>query len=117
MSELTDAALAHTLALAPRIGLVPAVRAALAQRIPSARPLPATGCSIVVVGAGGSGKTTCCAALLGAYRAHSSTAGALRHARAPESSRELQLMMKPQMLEPQPADSPRARRELRSAGQ
>ncbi len=114
--ELTDAALAHTLALAPRIGLVPAVRAALAQRIPPARPLPATGCSIVVVGAGGSGKTTCCAALLGAYRAHSTLPARFATLLRPELQTELQLMMSPQMLEPQPADSPRARRELRSAG-
>ena len=114
--ELTDTALAHTLALAPRIGLVPAVRAALAQRIPPARPLPATGCSIVVVGAGGSGKTTCCAALLGAYRAHSTLPARFATLVRPESQTELQLMMSPQMLEPQPADSPRARRELRSAG-
>ncbi len=114
--ELTDTALAHTLALAPRIGLVPAVRAALAQRIPPARPLPATGCSIVVVGAGGSGKTTCCAALLGAYRAHSTLPARFATLLRPELQTELQLMMSPQMLEPQPADSPRARRELRSAG-
>ncbi len=114
--ELTDTALAHTLALAPRIGLVPAVRAALAQRIPPAKPLPATGCSIVVVGAGGSGKTTCCAALLGAYRAHSTLPARFATLLRPELQTELQLMMSPQMLEPQPADSPRARRELRSAG-
>lgn len=114
--ELTDTALAHTLALAPRIGLVPAVRAALAQRIPPAKALPATGCSIVVVGAGGSGKTTCCAALLGAYRAHSTLPARFATLLRPELQTELQLMMSPQMLEPQPADSPRARRELRSAG-
>jgi flagellar biosynthesis protein FlhF len=114
--ELTDTALAHTLALAPRIGLVPAVRAALAQRIPPARPLPATGCSIVVVGAGGSGKTTCCAALLGAYRTHSTLPARFATLVRPESETQLQLMMSPQMLEPQPADSPRAQRELRSAG-
>ena len=114
--ELTDTALAHTLALAPRIGLVPAVRAALAQRIPPSRPLPASGCSIVIVGAGGSGKTTCCAALLGAYRSHSTLPARFATLVRAELETELRLMMSPQMLEPQPADSPRARRELRSAG-
>ena len=98
------------------MGLVPAVRAALAQRIPPSRPLPATGCSIVVVGAGGSGKTTCCAALLGAYRAHSTLPARFATLVRAELETELRLMMSPQMLEPQPADSPRARRELRTAG-
>jgi flagellar biosynthesis protein FlhF len=113
--ELTDTALAHTLALAPRIGMVPAVRAALAQRIPPARPLPAAGCSIVVTGAGGSGKTTCCAALLGAYRAHSTLPARFATLVHPEHETALQLIMSPQMLEPQAADAPRVRRELRSA--
>jgi len=113
--ELIDTALAHTLALAPRIGMVPAVRAALAQRIPPGRPLPTTGCSIVVVGAGGSGKTTCCSALLGAYRAHSSLPARFATLVRAEVGMELELIMSPQMLEPQPADAPRVRRELRSA--
>ncbi|HUH82023.1 MAG TPA: hypothetical protein VLZ06_11930 [Solirubrobacteraceae bacterium] len=113
--DLIDAAFAHTLALAPRIGLVPAARAALAQRIPAASPLPAGGCSIVVIGTGGSGKTTCCAALLGAYRAHSSLAARFATLVQAESDTTLQLIMSPQLLEPQPADTPRVRRELRTA--
>jgi len=113
--DLIDTALAHTLALAPRIGLVPAVRAALAQRIPAAPALPSSGCSIVVIGAGGSGKTTCCAALLGAYRTHSSLPARFATLMRAESETALQLIMSPQMLEPQPADTPRVRRELRSA--
>jgi hypothetical protein len=114
-AELIDTALAHELALAPRMGMIPAVRSALAQRIPSARPLPATGCSIAVVGAGGSGKTTCCAALLGAYRGHSTLPARYATIVRGEQDTALQLIMSPQMLEPQPADSPRVRRELRSA--
>ena len=95
--------------------MVPAVRAALAQRIPPSRPLPTGGCSIVVIGAGGSGKTTCCASLLGAYRAHSSLPARFATLVRAELQTELQLIMSPQMLEPQPADAPRVRRELRSA--
>ena len=113
--ELTDTALAHTLALSPRIGMVPAVRAALAQRIPVGKPLPTAGCSIVVVGAGGSGKTTCCASLLGTYRAHSSLPARFATLVRAEVGTELELIMSPQMLEPQPADAPRVRRELRAA--
>ncbi len=70
--ELIDGASAHALALAPRAGLAQAVRATLAQRIPVAPPLPSKGAAIVIVGAGGAGKTTCCATLLGAYRKSSS---------------------------------------------
>jgi len=114
-AELIDTALAHILPLTPRIGMVPAVRAALAQRIPSAAPLPATGCSIVVVGAGGSGKTTCCSALLGAYRAHGTLPARFGTLIRGEQETVLQMIMSPQLLEPQPADSPRVRRELRSA--
>jgi signal recognition particle GTPase len=95
--------------------MVPAVRAALAQRIPAGRPLPTGGCSIVVIGAGGSGKTTCCASLLGAYRAHSSLPARFATLVRAEIGTELELIMAPQMLEPQPADAPRVRRELRAA--
>lgn len=113
--ELIDTALAHILPLAPRIGMVPAVRAALAQRVPSAAALPATGGSIVVVGAGGSGKTTCCSALLSAYRTHSTLPARFGTLIRGEQETALKMIMSPQMLEPQPADSPRVRRELRSA--
>ena len=113
--ELIDTALAHILPLAPRIGMVPAVRAALAQRIPSAAALPAGGCSIVVVGAGGSGKTTCCSALLSAYRTHSTLPARFGTLIRGEQEAALRMIMSPQMLEPQPADSPRVRRDLRAA--
>ncbi len=66
--ELIDAAAVHVLPLMPRASLSLAVRIALTQRIPVAPPLPTQGAAIVVVGPGGSGKTSCCAALLGAYR-------------------------------------------------
>ncbi len=70
--ELIEAANTHVLPLMPRsTGLALAVRIALTQMIPASRPLPAGGATIAVVGAGGSGKSACCAALAEAYREHS----------------------------------------------
>jgi flagellar biosynthesis GTPase FlhF len=114
-AELIDAALAHALPLAPRSGLAAAVRSTLAQRIPVAAPLPAAGASIVLVGAGGSGKTTCCAALLGAYRTGSTLAAAFATIAAEGQTGELRLLMSPQLLRPVAIDSPRALRALRRA--
>jgi len=113
--ELTDTALAHTLVLAPHQGLVQAVRSTLAQRVPVAAPLPATGCSIVLVGAGGSGKTTCAAALLAAYRKNSTMPARFATLVHGEEDSALELILSPRLLEPTPADGPRARRELRLA--
>jgi hypothetical protein len=71
MQELIEGAIAHVLTLMPAsTSLTQAVRTALAQRIPMCPPLPATGATIAVVGAGGSGKSAFCAALLDAYREH-----------------------------------------------
>jgi hypothetical protein len=113
--ELTDTALAHTLVLAPHQGLVQAVRSTLAQRVPVAAPLPATGCSIVLVGAGGSGKTTCASALLAAYRKNSTMPARFATLVHGEEDSTLELILSPRLLEPTPADGPRARRELRLA--
>jgi len=112
--ELIDMALAHALPLAPRLGLAAAVRSTLAQRIPVAPPLSARGASVVLVGAGGSGKTTCCAALLSAYRS-GSTLSATFATIAGEENGELHLLMAPQLLKPAPIESPRAMRALRRA--
>ncbi len=72
VQELIEAASAHVLPLMPpSTSLAQAVRIALAQRIPAAAPLPAAGATIAVIGAGGSGKSACCAALIEAYREHS----------------------------------------------
>ena len=72
MQELIEAAIAHVLPLmSPSTSLAQAVHTALTQRIPAAAPLPAAGAAIAVVGAGGSGKSACCAALVEAYREHS----------------------------------------------
>lgn len=72
LRELIEAASAHALPLMPACtSLTQAVRAILAQRIPAAAPLPAGGAAIAVIGAGGSGKSACCAALVEAYRERS----------------------------------------------
>jgi flagellar biosynthesis protein FlhF len=72
IAELIEAALAHVLPLMPSgTDMAQAVRAALTQRIPVCPPLPAKGAVIAFVGAGGSGKSTCCEALVETYRAHS----------------------------------------------
>ncbi len=114
-TELIDSASAHALALAPRAGLAQAVRATLAQRIPVAPPLPAKGAAIVVVGAGGAGKTACCAALLGAYRKSSSLPASFATiTREPERG-ELQIVLSPYIMKPSPARAPQALRALRRA--
>jgi hypothetical protein len=113
--ELIDGASAHALALAPRGGLAHAVRATLAQRIPVAPPLPTKGAAIVVVGPGGAGKTTCCAALLGAYRKGSSLPASFATiTREPERG-ELRMILSPYIMKPSPARAPRALRALRRA--
>jgi flagellar biosynthesis GTPase FlhF len=116
--ELIDSASAHALALAPRGGLAQAVRATLAQRIPVAPPLPTKGAAIVVVGAGGAGKTTCCAALLGAYRKGSSLPASfatITRDGASSPSGELRMILSPYIMKPSPARAPRALRALRRA--
>ncbi len=113
--ELIDAAAAHALPFAPRAGLAQAVRTTLAQRIPVLAPLSAKGASIALVGAGGAGKTTCCAALLGAYR----TSGALPASCATlsrvDDHGELQMILSPKIMNAIPASNPRALRAMRRA--
>jgi hypothetical protein len=113
--ELIDAAAAHVLPFAPRAGLAQAVRVTLAQRIPVVAPLSAKGAAIALVGAGGAGKTTCCAALLGAYR----TAGTLPASCATlsrvDDHGELRMILSPKIMNPIPASNPRALRALRRA--
>ncbi len=111
--DLIDGASAHTLPLAPRLGLAQAVRATLAQRIPVAPALPAQGAAIVLVGAGGAGKTACCAALLGAYRSGSTLPASFATLTREEG--ELQMLLSPQIMKPVPAAGPRALRALRKS--
>jgi flagellar biosynthesis GTPase FlhF len=114
-AELIEAAIAHALALAPRAGLAQAVRATLAQRIPVAPPLPSKGAAIVVVGAGGAGKTTCCATLLGAYRRGRSRPASCATITRGEERGELELILSPQIMKPSSVRAPRALKALRSA--
>ena len=111
--ELIDGASAHALALAPRSGLAQAVRTTLAQRIPVAPPLAAKGAAIVVVGAGGAGKTTYCAALLGAYRRSSSLPASFATLTRDGERDELRMILAPYIMKPTPAGAPRAVRALR----
>jgi flagellar biosynthesis protein FlhF len=116
--ELVENAYAHTLPLAPRAGLLHAVRAALTQRMPAACPLPLTGAAIAVVGPGGAGRTTCCSALLSAYRRGSTLPARYATLVRPPRGEDLLMILSPDVLRPAPAGSApalgalaRARRE------
>jgi flagellar biosynthesis protein FlhF len=67
----------------------------------------------VVVGAGGAGKTTCCAVLLGAYRRSSSLAASF--ATITREAEQLRVLLSPHLVKPTPARTPRALRALRRA--
>jgi flagellar biosynthesis GTPase FlhF len=111
--ELVEGAAAHTLPLAPRSGLAQAVRTTLAQRIPVAPPLPTRGAAIVVVGAGGTGKTTCCAALLAAYRNGSTLPASFATLTRGAERGDLRLILAPRIVKPIAAGTPRALSALR----
>jgi hypothetical protein len=111
--ELLDGTLAHTVPLVPRAGLAHAARATLAQRMPVAPPLPTKGAAIVLIGTGGSGKTTCCAAMLGAYRRASVLPAGYASVLRADDSDELQLLLSPQLVKPVSASSARAVRALK----
>jgi hypothetical protein len=113
--ELIDGATAHVLPFAPRGGLAQAVRTTLAQRIPVAPPLPTRGAAIVVIGAGGAGKTTCCAALLGAYRSGGILPASCATLTRPDEHGELEMILSPKIMNAIPANAPRALRALRRA--
>ncbi|HEY4996466.1 MAG TPA: hypothetical protein VII03_00640 [Solirubrobacteraceae bacterium] len=114
-AELIDAAVAHALPLAPRAGLAKAVRSIFAQRIPVLAPLPTAGAAIVLVGAGGAGKTTCCATLLEAYRSGSSLSASYATLLRSPTRGEMQMLLSPKLLKPTGAGTPKARRALASA--
>ena len=98
-----------------RPGLAQAVRTTLAQRIPVAPALPVQGAAIVLVGAGGAGKTTCSAALLGAYRSGSTLPASFATLTRERTTGELQMILSPALMKPVPASGPRALRALRKA--
>ena len=113
--ELIEAAIAHTLPLAPRSGLAKAVRLTFAERIPVAEPLPTAGAAIVLVGAGGAGKTTCCATLLEAYRSSSSLNASYATLLRSATQAQLQMLMSPQLMKPTGAGTPKALKALKRA--
>ena len=103
------------MALTPRLGLAEAVRITLAQRIPVAPALPVKGAALIVIGAGGAGKTTTCAALLSAYRTGSSLPASCATVTRTSELGELALILAPQIMKPTPAGTPRTLRALRKA--
>jgi hypothetical protein len=111
--ELIDGAAVHIRPFAPRASLSQAVRAALTQRIPVAPPLPAHGAAIVLVGPGGAGKTSCCAALLGAYRKSSALPASCATLIRESNGGELRMLLSPYVMKPTAVDTTRAVRALR----
>ena len=67
------------------------------------------------MGAGGAGKTTCCAALLGAYRKSSSLPASCATITREAERGELRMILSPYIMKPSPARAPRALRALRRA--
>ncbi|HTC60777.1 MAG TPA: hypothetical protein VK691_11750 [Solirubrobacteraceae bacterium] len=111
--ELIDGAAVHIRPFAPRASLSQAVRTALTGRIPVAPPLPARGAAIVLVGPGGAGKTSCCAALLGAYRKGSALPASCATLIKGHAGSELQMLLSPYVMKPTAIDTTRAVRALR----
>ena len=114
--ELIETASAHVLPLMPaRTSLARAVHRTIAQRIPSAAPLPVGGATIALVGPGGSGKTACCAALLEAYRERSTLPAACATIVPGAARGELAALLSPDILEPTPIAAPQLAQALRDA--
>jgi flagellar biosynthesis protein FlhF len=111
--ELIDGAAVHIRPFAPRASLSQAVRSALTGRIPAAPALPARGAAIVLVGAGGAGKTSCCAALLSAYRKGSTLPASCATLIRGHASGDLQMLLSPYVMKPTAIDTTRAVRALR----
>jgi flagellar biosynthesis GTPase FlhF len=114
-AELIEAAAAHILPLAPRLSLTRAVHHGLIQSIPVRSPLPAASASIALVGSGGSGKTSCCAALLAAYRKSSTLRASCATIVAEGEEAEYSLLLSPTVMSPTPISAAIAQRALVSA--
>lgn len=74
-------------------GLRAAAQAELARRIVPAPTLPATGAAVAFIGAGGSGKTRCTAALASAYRRGSTLEVTVLTLDNPDGARELRRLL------------------------
>jgi flagellar biosynthesis protein FlhF len=113
--ELIDAAIAHALPFAPRISLAKAVHGAVVTRIPRVPLLPARSAAVAVIGPGGSGKTCCCAALLGAYRRAGALPASCATITLVGEREEPAMLLSPQIMEPEALTTPRARQALAQA--
>jgi flagellar biosynthesis GTPase FlhF len=90
-SQLITAASAHGSPLAG--SLREATEAEVARRIMPAPALPVTGAAVAFIGAGGSGKTRCTAALASAYRRSSTLSVSVIALDNPEGARELRRLL------------------------
>jgi flagellar biosynthesis GTPase FlhF len=90
-AELISAAGAHGNPLTG--SLREAAEAEVARRILPAPPLPATGAAIAFIGAGGSGKTRCTAAMASAYRRGSTLTVTVVALDNPDGARELRKLL------------------------
>jgi len=116
VEELIASAAAHALPLmGSRPGLARAVRTALRQRIPSRLPLPTPGATVAFVGPGGSGRTSCCAAILKAYRERSTLPVACATVVAGDVGGGYSMLLSPDIREPTPLNAPHLARSLRRA--
>lgn len=113
--ELIDSAIAHAVPFAPRVGLARAVHGALVARIPVNPLLSARGATVAVVGPGGSGKTSCCAAVLGAYRRAGTLPASCASIMLDAELRQPTVLLSPHIMEPASLGSSRAREVLADA--
>ncbi len=113
--ELIDSAIAHAIPFAPRVGLARAVHGALVARIPVNPLLSAHSATVAVVGPGGSGKTSCCAAVLGAYRRSGSLPASCASVMLDTELRQPTMLLSPHIMEPAAIGSMRAREVLADA--
>jgi flagellar biosynthesis GTPase FlhF len=113
--ELIDSAAAHAIPFAPRIGLARAVHGALVARIPVNPLLPAQRATVAVVGPGGSGKTSCCAAVLGAYRRAGTLPASCASILLEPELQQPAMLLSPHIMEPTRLGAPHAREALAQA--
>lgn len=114
-AELIDAAIAHVLPFAFHASLAEAVRGALAARIPRLELLPAHSATVAMVGPGGSGKTSCCAMLLGAYRRAGILPARCATVTLLGDRDEPAVLLSPRIMQPLPIASPDAGQALTQA--
>jgi flagellar biosynthesis protein FlhF len=116
VAELVETAATHLLPVMPgRTSLARAVHRALCQRIPGGTTLPTTGAAVALAGAGGSGKSACCAALVDAYRARGALPAACATLAAGQAREDLLATLPPHVPQPLPMAAPELARALRAA--